>query len=204
MPTGPDHASFAPALRIGGTPLRPHGGGGEAGGAETVEGAVSVVRAAPFPGAAATKPGTPAAFQADDRFQPSRSVVTGLRESRAMAALAADLVERLAGATGVEFETLRTRLREVVEIGSARDTGGPLAALYAAARRDPASPLARVLSADSADKARFSATAAEAGQELRRLDERFAERDFAFTGPSVPALASGAAAHATQGVDILA
>ncbi len=204
MPTGPDHASFAPSVRMAVPALRPHALASEAGAGDASEASVSVLRAAPLPSAIATNPGKASAAKADDRFQPSRSVVSGLRESRAMAALAADLVERLADASGAEFETLRTRLREVVEIGSARDTGGPLAALYAAARRDPASPLARVLSADRADRARFAAIAAEAGQELRRLDERFAERDFALTGPSVPALATSATVLAAKGVDILA
>ncbi|WP_291296146.1 hypothetical protein [Elioraea sp.] len=106
-----------------------------------------------------------------------------MRESRAMASLAADLAGELAVAAPGEAETLRTRLREVVEIGSARDTGGPLAALYAAARRDAATPLARLLVRDGAIDA---ATAAEAMRDLRTLDERFAARDFALT-PQPPA-----------------
>ncbi|MCU0984744.1 MAG: hypothetical protein MUC89_07345 [Acetobacteraceae bacterium] len=145
------------------------------------------------PGGAVARPLPPASEPviADDRFQPTRAIVVGMRESRALATLAADIVDRLSEAAGVEADRLRTRLREVVEIGSARDTGGPLAGLYAAARRDPASPLARVLANDRADPAGFKAALAAAAQELRALDERFAARDFALSGspsmgPSLP------------------
>jgi hypothetical protein len=139
----------------------------------------ALMRGLPLP--PASQPGV-----ADDRFQPTRAIVVGMRESRALTTLAADIVDRLSEAAGAEADMLRTRLREVVEIGSARDTGGPLAGLYAAARRDPASPLARVLASDGADPASSKAALAEAAQELRALDERFAARDFALSGsPSV-------------------
>lgn len=146
---------------------------------------VTVLRPAPLPPvsvaqAPAQAPSLPAA---DDRFQASPALV-GMRESRAMASLAADLAGELAVAGPGEVETLRTRLREVVEIGSARDTGGPLAALYAAARRDAATPLARLLVREGGIDA---ATATEAVRDLRALDERFAARDFALTPPpSIP------------------
>lgn len=136
---------------------------------------------------------------ADDRFQPTRAIVVGMRESRALAALAADIVDRLTQTAGAEADSLRTRLREVVEIGSARDTSGPLAGLYAAARRDVAAPLARVLAGDDADPAGSRAALAEAAQELRALDERFAARDFALSGPTVTAPRLGAA----QGLDLV-
>ncbi len=160
----PRPAEVAPAV---GTP-----GGGAPGGGTPAAG--TVLRALPLPPAA------------DDRFQPTRAIVVGMRESRALASLAADIVDRLAQTAGAEADTLRTRLREVVEIGSARDTGGPLAGLYAAARRDAAAPLARVLAGDGADPAGSRAALAEVAQELRALDERFAARDFALSGPAIP------------------
>lgn len=153
------------------------------------EAKLTVLRPALLPPAASSVP------PADDRFQVSRALV-GMRESRAMASLAADLAAELAVARPGEVETLRTRLREVVEIGSARDTAGPLASLYAAARRDPATPLARLLRDGSAN----AATTAEAVRDLRMLDERFAARDFALTPPSaVPTAATQA-----KGVDLTA
>jgi hypothetical protein len=120
-----------------------------------------------------------------------------MRESRALAAVAADIAARLAEVAPAASETLRTRLREVIEIGSARDTGGPLAALYAAARRDPSLPLARLLAPgplapDLQDPRRFAAVLAEVVEQLRGLDERFAARDFALTGTAPPAAATAA------------
>jgi hypothetical protein len=144
--------------------------------AAAMPGDAAVLRALPLPPAVAAQP-----RPADDRFQPTQAILVGLRESRAMASLAADLVDRLSETAGADADTLRTRLREVVEIGSARDTAGPLAGLYAAARRDAASPLARVLAADGAEPG-FRAALAAAGQELRALDERFAAREFTLAG----------------------
>jgi hypothetical protein len=143
---------------------------------------------------------------ADDRLQVSRAMA-GMRESRAMAALAADLAAELAVAPSGTAETLRTRLREVVEIGSARDTSGPLAGLYAAARRDPATPLARLLARDGMVD---GLVAAEAERDLRTLDERFAARDFALVPPTatLPAVTSPGtlpgAAVTPKGLDITA
>jgi hypothetical protein len=134
---------------------------------------VSVVRPAPLP---------PPAAPADERQHAARIAVVGMRESRAMAALAADIAAQLAEADPASAETLRTRLREVIEIGSARDTGGPLAALYAAARQDPSAPLARVLAFDPPGRHGLSAALADAIEALRGLDERFAARDFALVG----------------------
>jgi hypothetical protein len=151
----------------------------------------TVVRALPLPPAA------------DDRFQPTRAIVVGMRESRALAALAADIVDRLTEAAGADADTLRIRLREVVEIGSARDTGGPLAGLYAAARRDAAAPLARVLADAGADPVGLRAALAEAAQELRSLDERFAARDFALSGPAIPALPKLAQPPSAAGLDLV-
>lgn len=182
MPAVTDHA----------TPFPPPGGTG---------GGIGDTRARPLPREAEreAEAAPPAAVLraaplppiADDRFQPTRAILVGLRESRALAALAADLVDRLSETQGAEADTLRTRLREVVEIGSARDTGGPLASLYAAARRDPASALARVLTAGESGPA-FRAALAEAGRELRALDERFVARDFALTGGPSPGLSPAA------------
>jgi hypothetical protein len=140
--------------------------------------AVSVARAAPLP---------PPPAPADERLHAARIAVVGMRESRAMAALAADIAAQLAEADPASAETLRTRLREVIEIGSARDTAGPLAALYAAARRDPSAPLARILAsgasdAGTPDRAGLSSALADAIEALRGLDERFAARDFALAG----------------------
>jgi hypothetical protein len=154
---------------------------------------VTVLRAAPLP-------------PPDDRFQPSYAIRMGLRESRAMAVLAADLVSELGEARPGDIEPIRTRLREVIEIGSARDTGGPLAALYAAARRDAGAALARVLSrAPGDDPQGFAASLVEVEQELRRLDERFAERDFALTSP-IGALIQPAPVPGTQaaGLNLIA
>jgi hypothetical protein len=154
----------------------------------------------------------------NDRFHPTRAMIVGLRESRALTALAADIVDRMGEAKTGEAETLRTRLREVIEIGSARDTGGPLAGLYAAARRDPASPLARLLSGQGDQDAGARAMFAEAARELRSLDERFIARDFALSGPPMVASpspmpqpqlarageATPAGRAAPPGIDILA
>lgn len=165
--------------------------------AAALPGDAAVLRALPLPPAVAAQP-----RPADDRFQPTQAILMGLRESRAMAALAADLVDRLSETTGADADTLRTRLREVVEIGSARDTAGPLAGLYAAARRDAASPLARVLAADGADLG-FRAALSAAGQELRALDERFAAREFTLVG--MPPLPPAPPAPArTTALDLLA
>jgi hypothetical protein len=175
----------------------------------------SVVRALPLPPTAQLPPAQLQSSQpsADDRFQPTRAVVVGMRESRALAALAADIVDRLSEVVGADADMLRTRLREVVEIGSARDTGGPLASLYAAARRDPASPLARVLASDRADRAGFGVALAAAGQDLRALDERFAARDFALSGPPPmtpstkpvmsPGMTPGMTSGAAPGLDLV-
>ncbi len=200
MPLGPDHSSRIPGMGLNAGPLsRPGAFAGPAGLAPHAnDAAVTVLRAAPIPAAI-----PPAAQQADDRFRPTQAIVAGLRESRAMAATAAELVDRLSEARGPEFEALRMRLREVVEIGSARDTSGPLATLYAAARRDPDAPLARVLAGDgTADRHGFAAAAAEAGQELRDLDERFAARDFALTGLSLPKL-EAAASSSSMGISLV-
>lgn len=140
---------------------------------------VSVARAAPLPPA----PRPPASPAAHDRSHAARIALVGMRESRALAALAADLAARLAELPPAEAEPLRSRLREVVEIGSARDTEGPLAVLYAAARRDPSAPLARILAADAAPGSRdFREALPAAIEALRGLDERFAARDLALAG----------------------
>ena len=183
MSVGPTETSFAPVARavleaLAKPTVRPPQ-------AETlppspVSSTVSIARAAPLP---------PPPVPADDRPHAARIAVVGMRESRAMAALAADIAAQLAEADPASAETLRTRLREVIEIGSARDTAGPLAALYAAARRDPSAPLARILApgaldAGTPDRRGLSAALADAIEALRGLDERFAARDFALAGPA--------------------
>jgi len=175
---GPNDVSFLPVARavveaLARQPARP------AQSAEALRAsAASVVRAAPLPTfspAAEVQPHT-------DRPNTDRIAVVGMRESRAMAALAADIAAQIAEADANSIDPLLTRLREVIEIGSARDTGGPLAALYAEARRDPSAPLARVLAPGAADRRGFSAALAETIEALRGLDERFAARDFALAG----------------------
>lgn len=180
MSVGPSDMSFPPVARavleaLARPPARPP----QAAGAEAAP-IVSVARAAPLPPP-----------PADDRLHATRIAVVGMRESRALAALAADIAAQLAEADPASMETLRTRLREVIEIGSARDTGGPLAALYAAARRDPSNPLARVLAADAPGRHGLSTALADAIEALRGLDERFAARDVALVGlpPAKPAAA---------------
>jgi hypothetical protein len=181
---GPNDVSFVPAARavveaLGRPPARPLQS------TEALQAAAaSVVRAAPLP---------PASPPADARLHTDRIAVVGMRESRAMAALAADIAAQIAEADATSIDPLLTRLREVIEIGSARDTGGPLAALYAAARRDPSAPLARVLAPGAADRRGFSAALADTIEALRGLDERFAARDFALAGPPKAKPATGPA-----------
>lgn len=170
------------------------------------EAKIAVLRPAPLPPVAPIPKPTPAAVEAasppaaNDRFQASPALV-GMRESRAMALLAADLAGELAVAGAGEVESLRTRLREVVEIGSARDTAGPLAALYAAARRDGSTPLARLLGRDGGIDA---GTAMEAVRDLRALDERFAVRDFALAPAPALQPATLPAAATTRTIDLTA
>lgn len=183
MSVGPNDVSFVPVARAVVEALaRPSPRPRDQAGVAAVSG-VSVARAAPLPPLSASLP-KPALPPVDGRPQAARIAIVGMRESRAMAALAADLAARLAEVPPVEAESIRSRLREVVEIGSARDTAGPLAVLYAAARRDPSQPLARVLDSGLAPESRdFREALAGAIEALRGLDERFAARDAALAGP---------------------
>jgi len=149
---------------------------------------------AALPPRATPKPDAPTPARAGEAAPPQTQpgapnpALAGLRESRAFATLAATLVDQLAGADPATRERLRTRLREVVEIGSARDTSGPLAVLYAAARRDPAAPLAPLVTdRPLPEGSAFEAALAAAAEALRGLDERFAARAVALAAASQPA-----------------